>query len=122
MIQILHNPNCSKSNCALDFLKEKEISFEVIDYINHSLSVDELRNLIRKLGIPAKDLVRQSERIYKEQFSGRAYSEEEWIEIMAKYPILIERPIIIKGNQAVIGRPMGKVVALLGEEPQTKGK
>lgn len=121
MIQILHNPRCSKSRCALDYLKQAQLQFEVLDYLENPLSAEELKALLKKLGIAAKDLIRTSEALYKEKFAGKEFTEEEWLSIMESYPKLIERPIVIQGDKAVIGRPIEKVHVLLEEEGNTKG-
>lgn len=116
MLQILHNPKCSKSNCALDFLKEENLQFEILDYLNNPLTASEIKTILKQIGIPAEELIRKSESIYKEQYAGKTVSEDEWIAIMVQHPILIERPIIIKDGKAVIGRPIEKVYNLLAGE------
>lgn len=116
MLQILHNPRCSKSNCALDFLKEENLQFEILDYLNNPLTASEIKTILKQIGIPAEELIRKSESIFKEQYAGKTVSEDEWIAIMVQHPILIERPIIIKDGKAVIGRPIEKVYKLLAGE------
>lgn len=116
MLQILHNPRCSKSNCALDFLKKENLQFEILDYLNNPLTASEIKTILKQIGIPAEELIRKSESIYKEQYAGKTVSEDEWIAIMVQHPILIERPIIIKDGKAVIGRPIEKVYNLLAGE------
>jgi len=122
MIQILYNPQCSKSNCALAYLKEENIQFEVLNYLHKPLMVNEIQTILQQIGIPAAALIRKSEPLYKEKYAEKSFSEQEWIEIMAENPILIERPIIIKDNKAVIGRPIEKVYALLNDESISKEK
>ena len=114
MIQILHNNRCSKSRCTLEYLNDNEIEHEVVNYLEKDWTVASLKELVAMLQIPAKDLVRKNEKIFKEQFKDKEFSEEEWIKIMVAHPSLIERPIVIKDGKAVIGRPIEKVYELLG--------
>ncbi|BDD06225.1 arsenate reductase (glutaredoxin) [Aureibacter tunicatorum] len=114
-MKILHNPRCSKSRQTLEILQDTGSidKLEIVKYLETPPTADELKEILNKLGIPAKDLIRKGEEIYKTQFKGKELSEEEWIEAMIAYPKLIERPIVIKGDQAVIGRPPEKVHDLL---------
>lgn len=116
MFRIIHNAQCSKSNYALNLLKERNVEFEVRDYLGQPLTADELRILIQKLGIPAIELIRRSEPLFKEKFEGMEFSDEKWIEFMAEYPVLIQRPILISGSHAVIGRPEERIISFLKEE------
>lgn len=104
-IKIFHNPQCSKSRCALEFMNENKIEFEVIDYIKNPPSEKELIEILQLLNIKAEELIRKNEAIYKEQFKGKTLTEEQWISAMVKFPKLIERPIVINGNKAVVARP-----------------
>lgn len=112
-MKIYHNPRCSKSRAALSMLKEQTQELEIVEYLKTSPDVRELKELLIKLGIKPFDLVRKSETIYKERFSGKEYTDEEWIRILAQHPSLIERPIIVKGDKAVIARPPEKIYELL---------
>lgn len=114
MITIWHNNRCSKSRNAVCLLEEKNISMEVFEYLKTPPTVEQIKELIEKLGIEPEALVRKGEDIYKREFKGRALSKDEWIEAFVKYPVLIERPIIIKGDRAVIGRPIENIDTLLG--------
>lgn len=102
---IYHNSRCSKSRCALQKLEDEGKEFTVVEYLKTPLSEAEIAELVVKLGIKAEDLIRKTEAIYKEEFKGKNLTEAEWIAAMAKYPKLIQRPIIVKGEKAVIGRP-----------------
>ena len=113
MMKIYHNPRCRKSRDSYNLLQEKGIDFETIEYLKDPLNHQELKSLLAKLNIPAKDLIRKGEAIFKEKFKGKELSENEWIEAMVKYPKLIERPIVVKGNKAVIGRPIENVIDLI---------
>ena len=112
MVKIYHNPRCSKSRNSFNYLKEKGIEFETIEYLKTPPTIDEIKELLNKLGIKAEDLIRKGEAIYKEQFKRKELTEEEWIEAMVQYPKLIERPIVVKDDKAVIGRPLENVEKL----------
>lgn len=105
MIQILHNPRCGKSREGLSILEESGKEFEVIKYLENNPSKEELKEIIQKLNIEPLKLVRQNEAIWKEEFKNKHLSDDEIIDAMVSNPILIERPIVINGNKAVIGRP-----------------
>lgn len=109
MIKILHNNSCSKSRGILEYLDENGITFEIIDIINEPLSELELRTVIKKLNCSVKDLVRTNERLFQERFRGEILSDDELIQILLQNPSLIQRPIIIKGSVAMIGRPIENV-------------
>ncbi|ATP57008.1 arsenate reductase (glutaredoxin) [Pedobacter ginsengisoli] len=113
MIRIYHNSRCSKSRCALTVLEDSGKEFEVVNYLETIPTADELRTIIAKLGISAHELVRKSENIYKEQFKGRDLSDEEWVLAMIENPILIERPILVSDDLAVIARPTEKIYDIL---------
>lgn len=110
---IFHNPRCRKSRETLALLQENGVEPEIRLYLQDKPNKEELSTVLQKLGIPAEKLVRRGEAIFKEQFKGKVLSEEAWIEAMVQYPKLIERPIVIQGTQAVIGRPPEKVLSLL---------
>ncbi|WMX12816.1 arsenate reductase (glutaredoxin) [Aureispira sp. CCB-E] len=110
---IYHNPRCSKSRDSLNLLKEKSLDFEIVEYLKTPLNAAEIQTLLTQLGIKAEQLIRKSEAIYKEHYKGKELNENEWIEAMVKHPKLIERPIVVYKNKAVIGRPLEKVEELL---------
>ncbi|GAA0874148.1 arsenate reductase (glutaredoxin) [Wandonia haliotis] len=112
-MKILHNPRCSKSRETLRLLEESGKDVEIIEYLKDTPSEEELRKVLALLGIPAEQLVRKNEGIYKENFQGKSLSEAEWIKAMITFPKLIERPVVIDGNRAVIGRPPENVKQLL---------
>jgi arsenate reductase len=106
MINIYHNPRCSKSRQALALLEAADVPLNIILYLDTPPSFEDLEGILRKLGITARELLRKTESAYKENnLSDNTKTESELIETMASYPKLIERPIITKGNKAVIGRP-----------------
>lgn len=108
-ITIIHNNRCSKSREALQYLNEKDIDLEIREYLKEELTAAELKSIIKKLGISAEELLRKKEVAFKEHYKGKTLSEEEWIDAMIQHPRLIERPIIIKGDQAVIARPLENI-------------
>jgi len=112
-IQIWHNPRCSKSRKALNLLEEKGIEANVIKYLENTPSKEELKEVLKKLGISAKELLRTGEDIYKELNLKAENDEEKIIDVMLLHPKLIERPIIIKGDKAVIARPIENLEELL---------
>lgn len=106
MIKILYNNSCSKSRGILEYLDENGVPFEIIDFIQNPLSEMELRTVLKKLRMAAKDLIRKNEKIFKDVYFDKDYSEDEWIQVMLKNPSLIQRPILIKDSVAMIGRPV----------------
>lgn len=112
-LKVYHNPRCSKSRQALQYLDEKGLAYEVKKYLDEPLTKSEIKTLLNKIGIPADELLRKGEKFYKENLKGKEWSEEEIIDFMLREPKLIERPIIERGEQAVIGRPTEAINKLL---------
>lgn len=112
-IQIWHNPKCSKSRAAMQLLENKNIDANVVKYLEQTPTKEQLKDVLSKLKISAKELLRTGEDVYKELNLKDINDEEALIEIMIKNPILIERPIIIKGENAVIARPIENLEDLL---------
>jgi arsenate reductase len=112
MVKIYHNARCSKSRGACEILSDHKIEAEVIEYLKTPPTEEEIRELLEKLNMSAFDVVRKTEDVYKRDFANKKYSESEWVKILAENPILIERPIIVNGNKAVIGRPPEKILEL----------
>ncbi len=110
---IYHNPRCSKSREVLALLQQHGIEPWIIEYLKTPPTKDELCDVIKKLGIKPESLLRKSEDVFKENFSGRNLSDEEWIAAMVDNPVLIERPIVIFRDQALVGRPPERVNKLL---------
>ncbi|MDG1914321.1 MAG: arsenate reductase (glutaredoxin) [Crocinitomix sp.] len=113
-MKILHNNRCSKSRCALEILENKGVDFEIVKYLENPLSASEIKDLLKKLDMPSEAIIRKGEADYKANFKGKTMSENDWIDAMVKFPKLIERPIIIKGDKAVVGRPPENIEQLLG--------
>ena len=111
-MKIYHNPRCSKSRQTLALIKEAGIEPEIVEYLKDVPTAAEIKDLLMKLNLKATDILRKGEAIYKEKFKGKEFTEDEWIQIMTEYPKLIERPIVVKGNKAVLGRPPENVKQL----------
>lgn len=112
-MKIYHNPRCRKSRETLQILQENGVEPEVVLYLENRLSEKELKAILTKLKLKASDIIRKSESIYKEEFKGKELSDDQWVKAMIKYPKLMERPIVVKGSKAVLGRPPENVEALL---------
>jgi arsenate reductase (glutaredoxin) len=113
MIEIYHNPRCRKSREALQLLEQKEIKHRVILYLEQPFTAEELKVLLNKLDVKADALIRKNEAVWKEQFKGKTLSEDELITAMIQHPKLIERPVVVNENEAVIARPAEKLLTLL---------
>lgn len=112
-MKIYHNPRCRKSRETLQIIQEKGVEPEIIEYLTDVPSEKELSELIKMLGISPEQLLRKGEDVFKEKYKGKTLSDQEWIKAMVENPKLIERPIVVKGNKAVLGRPPQNVLELL---------
>ena len=112
-MKIYHNPRCSKSRQTLQLIQDSGKKVEVIEYLVDVPTEAELKKIINLLGKKPEQLLRKNETIFKEQFKGKNLSDDEWIVAMVKNPKLIERPIVIDGKRAVLGRPPENVLDLL---------
>ena len=111
---LLHNPRCSKSRKALELLEERGASFELREYLAQPLSVEELQSLETRLGRPISEWIRTQEAVFTELGCSDTSSAPELVAAMASNPILMERPILVRGARAVVGRPPEDVLELLG--------
>ncbi|MCR9182289.1 MAG: arsenate reductase (glutaredoxin) [Flavobacteriaceae bacterium] len=112
-MKIYHNPRCRKSREGLQIVENSKQDFEVVLYLENPPSEQELKSIISKLGISPIELVRKGEADWKENYKGKTLSDNEIVKAMVSYPKLIERPIVIKGDKAVVGRPPEKIKELL---------
>lgn len=112
MTTIYYNPNCSKCRTALGELNERGEDLTVINYLDGVVTEEMLRDALDKLGCPAIDIVRTDEKLWQEKFAQGNYNNEEIIKILLENPSLIQRPIVIKGNKAVIARPAERLKEL----------
>ena len=111
---IYHNPSCSKSRETLQLLQDNNVSPEIIEYLNEPPTAQELAAIIAKLGISARDLLRTTEEVYREaELDDDSLTEQEIIEAICEYPALLQRPIVVTGDKAVIGRPPVKVLDII---------
>ena len=112
-MKIYHNNRCRKSREGLAVLEELEQDFEIVNYLETPPTAKELKEILNMLGMKPLELVRKNEAIWKEQFKGKVLSDDAILTAMSTYPKLIERPIIIKGAKAVVGRPVENIQKLL---------
>ena len=112
-MKIYHNPRCRKSRETLGIIKSAKVNPEIVEYLNSPPTENELKNILKMLEISPLDLLRKGESIYKEKYKGKKFNEENWIKIMVKNPILIERPIVVKNGKAILGRPPENVKIFL---------
>ena len=112
-IEIWHNPQCSKSRNAMELLEAKGLNTSVIKYLENVPTKEQIKAVLKKLNMKASQILRTGEDIYKELNLKEIDDEDKLIEIMTEHPILIERPIIIKGEIAVIARPVENLEELL---------
>lgn len=113
-VTIFHNPRCSKSRQTLQLLEEQGIEPQIRLYLEDQPTAKEIKELLNKLDISARDLLRKSEAAYKEnQLSNKELTEAQLIKAMVEFPKLIERPIVIKGDLAKLGRPPEQVLEIL---------
>lgn len=114
MITIYHNPRCTKSRQTLELLQSKKLEVQVIEYLQTPPSASELDAILKKLKLEPQDVIRTKEDIYEKlDLNNKNLSRTQLIEVMIQNPILIERPIVIVGDKAAIGRPPENVLAIL---------
>ncbi len=113
MITIYHNPRCSKSGECMQLLELQDKPFTIVKYLNEPLTKEELTALIKKLGIKPIELVRQKEQVWKDNYKGKKLTGAQVINALIKHPVLIERPIVVNGDKAVIARPAEKIKDIL---------
>ena len=111
-MKIYHNPRCSKSRQTLELLREHTDKIEIIEYLKDIPSENQLKEVLSFLDLKPQDVLRKGESIFKENFKGKEFTDDEWIKHMIEYPKLTERPIVIKDNKAVLGRPPENVKKL----------
>ena len=111
-MRIYHNPKCSKSRQTLEIVRSKTSEFEIIEYLKNPLTAKEITVLLSQLNIKPLALVRTQEIIWRENYKGKELTDIEIINAMFENPKLIERPIVVKNNKAVIGRPPENVLGL----------
>ncbi len=114
MTTIYHNPRCSKSRASLEMLEAKGITPDIIKYLETPPTREELAKVLSKLGLKAEQIVRKGEALYKELgLAEKTLSNDEWISVLVDNPQLMERPIVVNGDKAAIGRPIEAVINIL---------
>jgi len=111
-VRIYHNPRCSKSRATLALLQDRGIPVEIVEYIQHPPSAAEIREILRLLGMDAADLVRKGEAAFRDSGLDASAPEQDLVELMAREPVVIERPIVVADGKARIGRPPERVLEL----------
>lgn len=112
-MEIWHNPRCTKSRQTLALINDSNEDVSIREYLKDTPTEKEIRSVLSKLGIDPVNLIRKSESIFKDNFKGKILSNDQWIQAMADFPKLIERPIVIKNDRAIIGRPPTNVLSLI---------
>ncbi|MAQ48001.1 MAG: arsenate reductase (glutaredoxin) [Flavobacteriales bacterium] len=112
-MKIYHNPRCRKSRETLSILIKKNVKFEVIEYLKNPLTKSEIKNILSTLNISAKDLIRKEDKFFKENFKESDLTDDQCLDLLYKHPILMQRPIVVKNQSAVLGRPPINVLDLL---------
>jgi arsenate reductase len=110
---LLHNPRCSKSRAARALLEARGVAFDERRYLEQPLARGELEELARRLGLPPSAWIRRGEPAYAEAGLGDASTDAERLRAMEAHPVLVERPILVRGSRAVVGRPPERVLELL---------
>lgn len=113
MITIYHNPRCSKSREGVCFLEDLNIEFDIVKYIDKTITKEELKSILQKLNYKPIELVRTKEKLWIEKYKNIQLSDEEIISIMVENPKLIERPIVINGNKAIVARPTERIKEII---------
>lgn len=119
---IYYNPRCSKCREALDLLEKNNCEITFREYLKEPPTKKELTELLKKLNCKAVAIVRKSEPLYKEKFSDKKLTNTQWIKVLSENPILIERPIVIDGEKALVGRPPVLVLDLIKKKSVKKSK
>lgn len=105
MIKIYHNPRCRKSRAGLQYLEGKSVEFELVEYLKNGISEEELKDVLIKMNVSPTEIIRTQEDVYKKQFKGKNFTDEEWVKILIENPKLIKRPLVVKGYKAVWADP-----------------
>lgn len=112
---VLHNSRCMKSRNALKVLEEQNIPYSIVPYLEGTLDINDLKDLLSKLRLNPSDIVRKTDALYKEYYKGKDFSNVEWLEILVNNPKLIERPILFNDKDAVLGRPIENVITFINK-------
>ncbi|MEK6662371.1 MAG: arsenate reductase (glutaredoxin) [Pseudomonadota bacterium] len=113
IVRIYYNPHCSKCRETALLVSESGYATELVEYLVTPPDKEELQSLLIKLGMKPLELIRKGEAVFKQHYAGRELSDDEWLDAMVAHPMLIERPIVVRGSKAVVARPPESVLALL---------
>ena len=109
MLKIYHNPRCRKSREGLEYLKSKTSDFETVEYLKSGLTKEILNEILLKSNLKPIDLIRKQEDIYKAEFKGKVFTDEEWIQIIIENPKLLHRPFVVGKHKAILAQPSNKI-------------
>lgn len=112
MYTVYHNPRCNKSRAGLLYVKDRTEDYKVVEYLKNPLNVDDLKLILMRLNKRPFEMIRTQEAIFKSDFKGKNFTDEEWMEIIVEHPKLLKRPIVIKNNTAVWGDPAEEIEKL----------
>ena len=113
MYKIYHNSRCKKSRAGLQYLQGKGVDPEIIEYLKDPITEEDLKDLLVRLHKKPTEIIRTQEAVYKSEFKGRNFTDDEWVKILIEHPKLIHRPIVVKGPKAIIGDPATNIDVLL---------
>ncbi len=113
MLKIYHNSRCKKSRAGLAYLQEKTSDFEIREYLKESFTPEELIDALKKMNKKPFDIIRKQEEVYRKQYKGKEFPDDQWIKILIENPKLIERPIVVSNNKAVLAQPPENIDILL---------
>ncbi len=113
MLKIYHNSRCKKSRAGLAYLQEKTSDFEIREYLKESFTPEELIDALKKMNKKPFDIIRKQEEVYRKQYKGKEFPDDQWIKILIENPKLIERPIVVSNNKAVLAQPPENIDKLL---------
>ncbi|MAZ55501.1 MAG: arsenate reductase (glutaredoxin) [Flavobacteriales bacterium] len=114
-MKIYHNPRCRKSRETLSIIKSHHYEVEIIEYLKNPINKSELKNLISMLNISPFDLIRKEDKLFKQKYKHKNLTEEECLDLLCMHPLLIQRPIVVKDNSAILGRPPINVLDLFNK-------
>lgn len=112
-MKIFHNPRCAKSRLGLEYLKGKNVEFEIYDYLKNGLTLADMKEILLKTNLKPIDLVRTQEEYYKKELKGKNFTDDEWVKIILENPKLLKRPIVVDRLKAVIGIPAENIDLLI---------
>jgi arsenate reductase (glutaredoxin) len=113
MFTVYHNPKCRKSRAGLQYLIDNNIEYSVVEYIKNPITQVELKQILVKLNKKPVDVLRTQEDVFKEQFKGKNFTDEEWVQIICENPKLLQRPIVVGQYKAVIADPSDEIDRLI---------